>query len=114
MDFQTDRCVSLGPDWPGLPTRARRRAWVAGDNTEPVCAICAEPWSLRAGDLHRRSYARLGHEADADLVPLCRDPCHRVLHRVLESNPAWLRGGRARASDVIVARLRARRGQRGG
>lgn len=90
--------------------RARRQAWraswVKAHAAEPVCQVCGRPWSLAEGDLHHRSYQRLGHETDADLIPLCRTPCHERLHRILESNPAWLRVGRAYATDVIVARLR--------
>ncbi len=78
---------------------------------EPTCQICGKPWSLRDGALHHRSYQRLGHEADSDLVPLCREPCHLLLHRILESNPAWLKAGRPYATDTIIAHLRARRKQ---
>jgi hypothetical protein len=95
------------------PAWQRRReawhtAWVATYGSEPVCLICGRPWSLRGGDLHHRSYLRLGNEADADLIPLCRTPCHQRLHKILESNPAWLKAGRAHATDMIVALLRAR------
>jgi 5-methylcytosine-specific restriction endonuclease McrA len=85
-----------------------RDRWAASHGAEPVCQICGGPWDLRHSDLHHRSYARLGHELDSDVVPLCR-PCHRRLHRVLESSPVWLWLGRAQATDVIVARLRSRR-----
>ena len=94
------------PEW--LARRRRwRAAWVAAHLTEPVCLICGRPWTLESGELHHRSYRRLGDEADEDLIPLCRTPCHEQLHRVLESHPAWVRSGRAHATDVIVARLRA-------
>ena len=90
-----------------------RRAWaerqLEAHGTEPVCQVCLAPWSLRHGDLHHRSYARLGHEADTDLVPLCR-ACHGQLHRVLESYTGWLCLGREAATDQVVARLRAKRG----
>jgi predicted HNH restriction endonuclease len=88
--------------------RAWRDAWVATHGAGPVCAICGAAWTLERGDLHHRSYDRLGAEADEDLIPLCRTPCHDEVHRILESNPAWLRLGRAYASDVIVARLEQR------
>jgi len=91
---------------------ARRRAWhdqwTRRCGNEPTCQICGKPWSLRDGALHHRSYQRLGHEADRDLVPLCREPCHLLLHEILESNPAWLKAGRPYATDTIIARLRAR------
>ncbi len=64
------------------------------------------PCSLRSGDLHHRSYDRLGAERFSDLVPLDR-ACHDRLHAILESTPAWRRLGRAHATDVIVVRLRA-------
>ena len=88
------------PDW-----LARRRAWYEQSTrrygNEPTCQICGKPWSLRDGALHHRSYQRLGHEADSDLL----------LHQILESNPAWLKAGRPYAADQIIARLRARRKQ---
>ncbi|MGO9657403.1 MAG: hypothetical protein ACLP7F_03435 [Acidimicrobiales bacterium] len=43
-----------------------------------------------------------------DVVPTCR-PCHRRLHRILESSPVWLWLGREQAGDVIMARLRSMR-----
>ena len=89
---------------------ARREAWrqtfLASYGTEPCCAACGGPWTLRHGDLHHRSYDRLGAEHFADLIPLDR-VCHDHLHAILESTPAWRRLGRAHATDVIVARLRA-------
>jgi len=91
--------------------RAWRDSWVSSQGREPVCAICRAPWTLERGDLHHRSYDRLGAEADQDLIPLCRTPCHDAVHRVLEANPAWLRLGRARAGDAIVARLQRRAGE---
>jgi hypothetical protein len=98
------------PDW-----LARRRAWheqwIHRCGSEPTCQICDRPWSLRDGGLHHRTYQRLGQEADSDLVPLCREPCHMLLHQILESTPAWLKAGRPCATDTIIARLRARRKQ---
>lgn len=82
-----------------------QRAWVAAHGAEPRCVACGGPWSLRGGDLHHRSYDRLGAEADCDLIPLDR-ACHDRLHAILESSPAWRRLGRAHATDVIVARIR--------
>jgi 5-methylcytosine-specific restriction endonuclease McrA len=100
------------PAW--LAARRRWRAtWVATVGTEPACQVCGQPWTLRSGDLHHRSYARLGHEHFADLVPLCR-PCHTRVHAVLDAIPGWRQIGRASASDTIIARLRATRaGQKG-
>lgn len=100
------------PDW-----LARRRAWheewTGRHGSEPVCQICGRSWSLRVGALHHRRYQRLGHEADSDLVPLCREPCHRLIHQILESNPAWLKAGRSYATDTIITLLRARRTEGG-
>jgi hypothetical protein len=79
--------------------------WIDAHGTEPTCVVCGGPWTLRCGDLHHRSYDRLGHEANTDLIPLDR-ACHTRLHQILDSNPAWLRLGRAQATDVIIARLR--------
>jgi len=84
---------------------AWRDRWIATYGTEPRCVVCGGLWSLRRGDLHHRSYDRLGAEADCDLIPLDR-ACHQQLHVILESTPAWGRLGRAQATDVIVARLR--------
>ncbi len=96
----------------GLAWARRRRAWRAGwlaaHDNEPVCQICAEPWTLTRGDLHHRSYRRLGRETDRDLIPLCRR-CHSALHVLLET-PQWLRLGRARATDSLVAVLRRQNG----
>lgn len=86
--------------------RAWRQEWLARYGAEPSCVACGGPWSLRQGDLHHRSYERLGAERFSDLVPLDR-ACHGRLHPILESAPGWRRLGRAHASDVIVARLRA-------
>ena len=90
---------------------AHRREWLATWVTVhgelPTCAICGERWMLRHGDLHHRTYDRLGAEHVADLVPLCR-PCHTVLHRIIESSPAWRKLGRPRATTAAIALLRRR------
>jgi 5-methylcytosine-specific restriction endonuclease McrA len=104
------RCRAEYSAWMGGEAWLARRAawyrrWVAAHEAEPVCQVCESPWTLRRGHLHHLSYARLGHEADRDFVPLCRS-CHQRLHRVLESNPAWLKAGRGHATWVIIARLR--------
>ena len=81
--------------------------WVDGQGREPICQACGSPWTLRDGDLHHRSYRRLGHEDYRDVIPLCRD-CHTRWHTLFESNPAWQRLGRPLATDVLVAALRRR------
>lgn len=94
------------------PAWGRRRErwlaeWVEANGLDPVCAGCGGKWTLTAGDLHHRSYARLGHESWRDLMPLCR-VCHDELHRIMEGAPSWRRLGREQASDLIAARLRAK------
>ena len=62
----------------------RRERWLeqyrdAHGGQEPVCVVCGALWTLRGGDLHHRTYARLGAETWQDLVPMCRDH-HAALH----------------------------------
>lgn len=99
------------PEW-----RARRRAWLtswrARHQGDPCCAVCGQSWGRYGLDLHHRSYRHLGAERDDELLALCRD-CHDHVHLLLERAPGWSRLGRAQATDLIVARLRAAR-RRGG
>ena len=86
----------------------RRRwatTWAATHHHPPVCAGCDTPWDLRRDDLHHRSYQRLGHEHPTDLVAVCRT-CHRRLHRIIESTPAWRRMPRTQATDHAIAHIR--------
>lgn len=88
----------------------RREAWLdqwrdAHDGAEPACLVCGDPWRLHDGDLHHRSYKRVGHEQYHDLCPVCR-PCHTRLHALLERQPSWRRVGRAVATDQIILLLR--------
>jgi hypothetical protein len=69
--------------------------------------VCDQPWTLEDGELHHRSYRRLGHEIDSDLLAVCTR-CHIRVHAILERWPGWRRLGRAQATDLIVARLRHR------
>jgi 5-methylcytosine-specific restriction endonuclease McrA len=87
-------------DW----RRRWRQRWVGRHGGEPACVVCGQTWTLTNGDLHHRSYDRLGAERWFDVIPLCRR-CHDILHVIYESNPAWQRLGRARATDLIVAHL---------
>jgi hypothetical protein len=95
----------------------RRRAWLdswtARTGKPPTCAVCDQPWTLSVGELHHRTYSRLGHEADHDLLPVCM-ACHTTIHAVFERSPSWRRLGRAQATDLIVARLHRRIGADGG
>lgn len=106
------RCLYAG--WMASPAwRARRHQWrrsylAAHGGAEPVCAVCGRPWTLADGHLHHRSYAHLGIEEDRDLIPLCPDPCHHLVHHIIESHPGWLRHGRGHATDMVIARLQAR------
>jgi hypothetical protein len=88
----------------------RRELWLteyraANDGQEPACAVCGAEWTLRAGDLHHRTYARLGREDWRDLLAVCR-PDHLLLHAFMERNPAWRRLPRDQATDLIAAWLR--------
>ena len=87
----------------------RRRAWLRHwRNThpvaDPVCAVCERVWTL-SDDLHHANYDQLGHEPDADLVPMCR-PCHRVLHRILDRSSHWRAMPRRAATARIITNLR--------
>lgn len=97
-------CWMASPGW----AEVRRRwyqEWTRRYGIEPCCAACGGEWSLASGDLHHRSYRRLGEECFEDLLPLDRD-CHDRLHAVWDTNPAWRRIDRGYANDLIVALLR--------
>lgn len=100
------------PEW-----WARREQWVeqwrATFGADPVCAVCDAPWELRRGDLHHRSYDRLGDERFEDLIPMCRDD-HTRLHRILDTDPAWKYAGRSAATAGIIATLRRARAAKSG
>jgi hypothetical protein len=52
--------------------KADRAKWRAGMR----CQLCNRHGTLNA---HHRTYERLGHELDEDLIVLCRD-CHKMFH----------------------------------
>jgi 5-methylcytosine-specific restriction endonuclease McrA len=54
--------------------RARREYMIR--RAEHKCQVCNRGGKLQ---LHHRTYARLGHEREADLVVLCA-PCHDLFH----------------------------------
>lgn len=61
----------------------KSEAWFK--RTEPVRArnggMC-ECCDMRYGDsVHHRSYERLGHELDSDLIHVCT-PCHKAIHEL--------------------------------
>jgi len=64
-----------------------------------ICLGCGRA----AGCVHHRSYERLGSEADADLVALCRD-CHHAchLHHVEHADM-----GLWKATNALIAERRA-------
>lgn len=98
-------------EWMSSPEWFQRRErwlvdWQAAHNgQDPTCAICDARWTLDHGDLHHRSYERVGRESHDDLSPLCRD-CHDQLHALLERNPAWRRVPRPQATDLLCHYLR--------
>lgn len=57
------------PEWQAKRVAALRRA-------HGQCQVCNSNKNL---DVHHRTYARLGHEDDADLTVLCRT-CHEIYH----------------------------------
>ena len=97
-------CWMASRQW--LEVRRRWHAeWVDRLGCEPVCVVCGIEWGLPTGDLHHRTYRRLGQERFEDLSPVCRD-CHDRIHLVLDSNPQWLHLDRGQANDLIIAFLR--------
>ena len=81
-------------------------AWTSRHGAAPTCAACGGEWNLSHGDVHHRSYDRLGSEIYEDLIALCR-PCHTQLHTLMDGSPAWRRLPRAQTTDLLVARIRA-------
>ncbi|MFT4188525.1 MAG: hypothetical protein QM621_08075 [Aeromicrobium sp.] len=90
----------------------RRRDWhahhVTVTGSEPRCAGCLAEWSLDDDDLHHLDYTRLGDEAHADLIAVCR-ACHDVVHWLYDSSRAYRRLGLRTASLTILQRIRAGR-----
>ena len=72
-----------------------------------VCVVCGAKWTLRHGDLHHRTYARLGAETWQDLVPMCRDHHDALTRRDGAAIPPGERLPREQATDLIVAYLRS-------
>jgi hypothetical protein len=88
----------------------RRRAWLrhrratTHPSADPACVVCDRAWTL-TNDLHHASYDRLGHERDADLVPMCRK-CHDAMHRILDQSSHWHTMPRRTATARIITTLR--------
>lgn len=84
--------------------QARRRLYYA--NHPRQCFVCESDEEIY---LHHRSYRRLGHEPDSDLVPLC-GRCHRLLHDtragldkiVRRMRKAFLDGGEMALKPAVV------------
>ena len=82
---------------------------------EPACQVCGVRLETAGTlDLHHVSYAGviegpdgrwIAGEADADLVPMCRDH-HRRLHRMMDRRGEFYGWDRGRATVVIIAHLR--------
>ena len=49
---------------------------------DKICRACSTKAHIH---LHHKTYARLGFERDADLVPLCRS-CHYLVHNINKSS----------------------------
>ena len=90
--------------------RLARIAWVeaeaeAHNGAGIACVVCGRVWLARRDDLHHMTYARVGHEAHEDLVPVHR-ACHEAIHRAYK-NPRWHHIDRVVAMRIIITRLRA-------
>lgn len=97
-------CWMASPQW--LDVRRRWHVeWALRYGDEPSCVMCGGEWSLTGGDLHHRTYRRLGEERFEDLVPLDR-ACHDLVHAVWDANPTWRRMDRGLANDLIIGLLR--------
>lgn len=59
----------------------KRKARKARERAENRCQLCNSNALL---NVHHRTYDRLGHEQDADLIVLCRN-CHAKFHDKLET-----------------------------
>lgn len=68
------------PEWKARKKKALARQ-VDG------CAICCSTKKLQ---VHHRTYKRLGHELETDLVVLC-GRCHRTFHGILVRRPEKVR-----------------------
>ena len=99
-------CWMASPGWAEVRRRWHRE-WIRRHGADPSCAVCGGGWNLAGGDLHHRSYRRLGAECFEDLVPLDRD-CHDRVHELWDTNPMWRRIDRAFANDLIIGLLRNR------
>ena len=102
-------CWMASPEW--LDVRRRWHVeWTQRYDGEPSCVVCGGKWSLTGGDLHHRTYRRLGAERLEDLVPLDRG-CHDLVHAIWDANPTWRRMDRGLANDLIIGLLRRAAGR---
>jgi len=57
----------------------RERAEAEKDRAGQRCRVCNAGRDAVSLDTHHRTYERIGHEVEGDLIVLCRD-CHRIFH----------------------------------
>lgn len=96
-------CWIASPQWLQV-RRLWYREWLRRYGREPTCAVCGRERSLTGGDLHHRSYRRLGQEHFEDLIPVDRN-CHDRVHELWDANPFWRRIDRGLANDLIIGIL---------
>lgn len=84
------------PEWAATRLRAFRQA-------KRKCAGCGK----RAEQVHHRSYERLGHEDDRDLVAVC-DGCHVAIHAFYDRNGADI--SRWAATNIVLRERRLANG----
>lgn len=82
--------------------RAKRQWWWENSGRPEACAACNARWSLDGGDLHHRSYDRLGYEQLEDLINLCK-VCHGAVHKKVNNNWDHL----TEITDLVVDQIRA-------
>ena len=79
------------PGWKLRRGRAMRSA-------EYKCRICNTNYTL---NVHHRTYERLGHEHDADLIVLCKE-CHKLFHGI-EEQEEYIDDGLRSAENMAAA-----------
>lgn len=86
------------PEWD-----AKRAWWWDRAGRPTSCAACDTYWSLQKGDLHHRTYERLGYEELDDLVQLCAR-CHSIVHANVKN---WR--DLEQVTDLVIRQIRASR-----
>ena len=85
------RLYIASPEWD-------KRRKVEYGKAKGRCLACGN----RAENIHHRTYARLGHEADGDLVALCEN-CHTLAHIEHVEHPSL---GLWEATNALICRNR--------